>query len=193
MNTATLDDLKMTEQKNPGAQLSASRQQKGFTQEYVASKLHLRVRVIQLLEADDYERLPQAVFIKGYLRAYAKLLGVDFAPLLEQYNSMQVQETNKTNKHEKAALWQNRRESHHGERAVRWFTALFAIGVLVAVSIWWQQSKESQQQLSEVKENKQELALNQKNSEVRLTDLSKMQSLFSSSSVNITPMETKGE
>lgn len=189
MNTTTMDDIKITEQKNPGAQLGASRQEKGFTQEYVATKLHLRVRVIQLLEADDYERLPEAVFIKGYLRAYAKLLGVDYVPLLEKFNSFHRPEP----RQEKAALWQQtRRDSHHGERAVRWFTALFAISVLAAVSIWWQQNKESEK-LTASQENKQEVALNQRNSEVRLTDLSKMQSLFSSSTVNISPMEKKGE
>lgn len=188
MNTAISDEINITEQKNPGAQLSAARQQKGFTQEYVAAKLHLRVRVIQLLEADEYNRLPEAVFIKGYLRAYAKLLLVDYVPLLEKFNSLYVQEP----KAEKATLWQCKRESHNGERAVRWFTALFAIGVLAAVSIWWQQNKQSQQ-LSEVKEASQQVSLNQKNSEVRLTDLSKMQSLFSSSTVNISPMEKKGE
>lgn len=186
ITTTTLDEIKVVELTNPGAQLGISRQQKGFTQEYVASKLHLRVRVIQLLESDDYERLPEPVFIKGYLRAYAKLLGVDYVPLLEKFNSLNIPDI----KHEKA-LWQSRRESNHGERAVRWFTALFAVGVLVAVSIWWQQNKETEQ-LTSVKEEKQEVAINQKNPEVRLTDLSKMQSLFSSSN-SLSPMEKKGE
>lgn len=189
MNITAMDDINITEQKSPGAQLSTARQQKGFTQEYVATKLHLRVRIIQLLEADDYDRLPEAVFIKGYLRAYAKLLSVDHIPLLEKFNSIQGPEP----RPEKAALWQQtRRESHHGERAVRWITALFAISVLAAVSIWWQKNKESEP-LTASREDKREVALNQKNPEVRLTDLSKMQSLFSSSAVNISPVGKNSE
>jgi cytoskeleton protein RodZ len=187
MNTTTLDEIKIAEPSNPGAQLIVARQQKGFSQEYVASKLHLRVRVIQLLEADDYNRLPQPVFIKGYLRAYAKLVGIDYIPLLEKFNSIYVSEI----KQEKALWQQSKRDSNHAERAVRWFTALFAIGVLAAVTIWWQQNKEAEQ-ISTAKEDRQEVAINQKNPEVRLTDLSKMQSLFSST-VSISPMEKKGE
>ncbi len=70
----------------PGALLARARESKGLSQEYVAGKLHLRKRVIELLELDQYDDMPQAVFVQGYLRAYAKLLGLSPTSYLEQYN-----------------------------------------------------------------------------------------------------------
>ncbi len=176
MNTTVLtDEVILTEPNSPGAQLAAFRQQQGFTQEYVAGKLHLRVRIVQLIEADDYDRLPEPVFVKGYLRAYAKLLGVHHEPLLEKYKSEYMK---KDTRYEKA-LWQSKKEPVRAERLVKWFTCLFAVGVMAAVAIWWQQHKAEEEIAA--KESQSELALNKVNAEVRLTDLSKMQSLLSTS------------
>ena len=55
----------------PGAGLARVREKLNISQEYIADKLHLRVAVIELLEADDYDNMPEPVFIEGYLRAYA--------------------------------------------------------------------------------------------------------------------------
>ncbi len=187
MNTSTVsDEAIVTEICSPGAQLASFRQQQGFTQEYVASKLHLRVRIVQLIEADEYERLPEPVFVKGYLRAYAKLLGVNHEPLLNTYKSNYMIET----KFEKA-LWQSKKEPIRAERLVKWFTMMFATGVLIAVGIWWQQHQADEQQETASRETHSELALNKVNTEVRLTDLSKMQSLFSTASSNISVSEKK--
>lgn len=175
MNTTISDEAILSEQESPGNQLASARQRHGFTPEYVASKLHLRVRIIELIEADDYERLPEPVFVKGYLRAYAKLLGMNHEPILNLYKSNYMTDT----KFEKT-LWQSKKEPLKAERMVKWFTALFATAVLIAVVIWWQQHQENQQDAS--LDKPAELALNTVTSEVRLTDLSKMQSLFSSSS-----------
>ena len=89
MNTTVIvDEIHNGTQEKPGMQLARVREKKGYSQEYVAGKLHLRVRIIELLEVDDYDQMPEPVFIKGYLRAYAKLLSVPAEPLLETFNSM---------------------------------------------------------------------------------------------------------
>ena len=49
-----MDEVNQNCQDLPGAQLARLREQKGFSQEYVAARLHLRVRLIQLLEEDRY-------------------------------------------------------------------------------------------------------------------------------------------
>ena len=187
--TITMDENQNSTQENPGLQLARIREQKGYSQEYVAVKLHLRVKVIELLEADDYEQMPEPVFIKGYLRAYAKLLDVAPEPLLATFNNLYATER----KLEKA-LWQSRRESNKSERVVRWFTGLIVVAAIVAVGMWWQKNKDSQQ-LFTTKSAHAQLPPNKTASEVRLTDLSKMRSMLSTkstSSSNITPMETNG-
>jgi cytoskeleton protein RodZ len=67
---------------SPGAQLAACRQQHGWTVEQVASQLNLAPRQIVAIESDDYPALPGMAIVRGFIRAYAKLLKVDPAPLL---------------------------------------------------------------------------------------------------------------
>jgi cytoskeleton protein RodZ len=65
-----------------GAQLAALREARGWAVEQVASQLNLAVRQIHALEADDYAALPGMPIARGFIRAYAKMLRVDAAPLL---------------------------------------------------------------------------------------------------------------
>lgn len=187
MNTQmTMDSVEEPTHEKPGAQLAAARIQKGYTAEYVASKLHLRVRVIELLEADDYKNMPESVFIKGYLRAYAKLLDIAFQPLLDTFNSQHSTTDRKIEK----ALWQSRRETNRAEHAVRWLTGVFAVVVLAAVAMWWYANK-GNEHLFPADVSVAEPAHNQSETEIRLTDLSKMRSLLSSESQG-TLMEKQG-
>src|SRR5450830_65060 len=61
----------------PGALLAAQRQAKGWSVEHAASQLKFATRQVIALEADNYAALPGAVIVRGFVRAYAKLLGLD--------------------------------------------------------------------------------------------------------------------
>lgn len=186
--TVIIDEVQNRVHEKPGVQLARVREQKGYSQEYVAGKLHLRVRIIELLETDDYENMPEPVFIKGYLRAYAKLLGIDPEPLLEIYNRLHVIER----KVEKA-LWQSKREINQRERLVRLLTGVIALGAIVSVALWWQKNKEGQQFIplkdTQVMANETPA---QAETEMKLTDISKLQSVVSPNKLDITPMEAEG-
>ncbi|RPE81704.1 RodZ domain-containing protein [Vulcaniibacterium tengchongense] len=64
-----------------GARLQRAREQAGLTHEDVAARLKIPVRVIRQLEAGDYAQLGAPVFVRGQLRSYARLLGVDLEDL----------------------------------------------------------------------------------------------------------------
>jgi cytoskeleton protein RodZ len=66
----------------PGAQLAARRQELNWSIEQVANQLNLAPRQIQAIEADNYAALPGMASVRGFIRAYAKLLKIDAAPLL---------------------------------------------------------------------------------------------------------------
>lgn len=173
--TITTDEIIEDTQGKPGAQLAGERIQQGYSQEYVAGKLHLRVKLIELLEADDYYSMPEPVFIKGYLRAYAKLLNVPPQPLLDSFNSIYKTTERKTEK----ALWQSRRETNKAEHAIRWLTGFFAVIVLAAVAVWWYTNKDNES-LFPSNISRAETSPSKTETEIRLTDLSKMRSLLSS-------------
>lgn len=178
MNTTiTMDEQIDDAQGKPGAQLAAERLQQGYSSEYVAGKLHLRVRVIELLEADEYHSLPEPVFIMGYLRAYAKLLSMSPEPLLATFNSLYKPESRPSEK----ALWQSRRETNKAEHAIRWLTGFFAAVVLAAVAMWWYTNKDNER-LFPANVSHADASPSKSETEIRLTDLSKMRSLLSSRS-----------
>lgn len=66
-----------------GVQLQQARQDKGFSQEQAAGQLHVPVHVIAALEQGQWAKLGAPVFIRGQLRSYARLLGIDAEPLME--------------------------------------------------------------------------------------------------------------
>lgn len=65
-----------------GAQLTNKREQLGWSVAEVASHLKLAPRQIDAIEKDNYAALPTMVVTRGFIRSYAKLLGLDSTPLL---------------------------------------------------------------------------------------------------------------
>ena len=67
---------------HPGATLAAQREAMGWTVEQVAEQLKLAVRQVVAIEAGDYAALPSPAVTRGFVRAYAKILRLDPAPLV---------------------------------------------------------------------------------------------------------------
>lgn len=65
-----------------GGLLAQTRQAKGMTTAEVAEKLKLTARQIEAIEGEEYDKLPAAVFVRGFIRNYARLLGLDADRLL---------------------------------------------------------------------------------------------------------------
>jgi len=65
-----------------GAELRAKRKSVGLSKADVAQELRIDVEQVHGLENNQYEGLSSAVFVKGYVRNYARLVGLDPAPLI---------------------------------------------------------------------------------------------------------------
>jgi len=68
----------------PGKALAAQREAMGWTVEQVADQLKLAVRQVVALEQGDYANLPGPAVVRGFVRAYAKVVKLDAAPLVAQ-------------------------------------------------------------------------------------------------------------
>lgn len=68
---------------NLGVRLKAAREARGMSERDVAQRLRLDLHIVRALEADDLERLPALTFVRGYLRNYARLVGLDEALVRE--------------------------------------------------------------------------------------------------------------
>ncbi len=76
----------------PGARLRELRVSCKLELARVAAELHLPVATIEALEQDHYKALPDPVFVRGYLRAYARLLETEAEPLIAAYDSLGYRE-----------------------------------------------------------------------------------------------------
>lgn len=68
--------------RTPGRALAAARAERGLTVTEIALRLKYAPKQIEALEADRYEALAGPAFVRGMIRSYAKLLGVDADPLV---------------------------------------------------------------------------------------------------------------
>lgn len=66
----------------PGRMLERLRTERKLSVADVAQRLKYGARQIEALEAEEFERLPGATFVRGMVRGYAKLLDTDPDPLL---------------------------------------------------------------------------------------------------------------
>lgn len=65
-----------------GRQLRNAREALELTAEQVAQQLKLSVRQVNAIEQEAFDELPSNLFIRGFVRNYARLLKIDAEPLL---------------------------------------------------------------------------------------------------------------
>jgi cytoskeleton protein RodZ len=70
-----------------GKQLSAARTKQQLTSGKVARELNLSEAVIKSIEADDAASLPAPIYVQGYVRSYARLLGLPEEELVRNYSN----------------------------------------------------------------------------------------------------------
>ncbi len=71
-----------------GLLLRRARESRGMSLNEVAEKTRISPRWIQALEDAQLDILPAPVFVSGYLRSYARLVGLDGALLLSRYQEL---------------------------------------------------------------------------------------------------------
>ena len=68
-----------------GNALKEARQRAGLDIRTVEERTKIRTRYLRALEAEDWETLPAHAYVKGFLRTYAGLLGLDADALVDEY------------------------------------------------------------------------------------------------------------
>jgi cytoskeleton protein RodZ len=69
-----------------GEYLKEKRVEKNYTLEKLSQKTKISVNILKSLEANDYDHLPSAAYIKGFVTTYVKILGL---PMDEAINKME--------------------------------------------------------------------------------------------------------
>jgi cytoskeleton protein RodZ len=79
------DDVQNEPKRGSGSLLAAARKEQDKTVEDIANELNLSATQIRTIELDQSEGLPEPTYVRGYIRSYAGLLGLDVEEVLDHY------------------------------------------------------------------------------------------------------------
>lgn len=122
----------------PGQLLREAREKLGMTQQQIADKLYLKVAIIANIEDDIIDENTSLTFVKGYVRLYAKHVGVDVNTAIHAF------ETVHSSPKPPAKLQSFSRRVAKQAHDDRWMMVTYVIllGLLAAVFVWWYQQPE---------------------------------------------------
>jgi len=110
-----------------GEKLRQAREAKGLSLEEVFEKTKLRPSIIESIEGEHWEALPDAVFVRGFLRTYARVLEIDEQGIIGLYEAGLPKE----NRPFEAILTKKR-----GTK-ITWVMAVMIILALFGATYWW--------------------------------------------------------
>jgi cytoskeletal protein RodZ len=70
------------------AKLAQCREKAGLDLEQAADEMHLSASLLRSLEQEDFPRLPEPPYVRGYLRGYAKFASIDAKELISTYEAL---------------------------------------------------------------------------------------------------------
>lgn len=145
-----------------GQLLSRARERMGLTQEAVAERLCLKVSTVKEIEQDIHPAGVEPTFLRGYIRLYARMVGIpenDLATLLK--SDVPAQSPNVSPMHS-YSLGKKRKKREGWLMKLTW---LIVIVLIAMVGIWWWQEHNAQQKDLLTMANQNEALVQQDSSE----------------------------
>ncbi|MDH0748451.1 helix-turn-helix domain-containing protein [Pseudomonas sp. GD03842] len=120
---------------NPGETLRQARESKNWSLPDVALRLNLTVTSLGYVESGDFDKLPGHTFARGYIRAYAKLMGLDQTALVSQFDQYTGTDGKGSSVHALGRIEEPVRLSHNILRIV---SLLLLVALIGGGFVWWQ-------------------------------------------------------
>ncbi|GLK87917.1 RodZ domain-containing protein [Pseudomonas turukhanskensis] len=125
---------------NPGETLRKARENKNWSLADVAGQLNLTSQRLGQLEAGQFDQLPGHTFARGYVRAYAKLLGMDQTLIVQEFDQYTGTNATGSNVHGLGRIEEPMRLSQNLLRLVCFVLLLALAG---GGFLWWQDQSAS--------------------------------------------------
>ncbi len=123
----------------PGEYLRQIRVAQKLELKDVAAALNMPIKTLTALEQDDYKSLPEATFIKGYYRSYAKFLKTDATAIIQRFDEIYANDTGLLPNHalnNSPIKIMGKLPGSNSDRKKKWLKRIvIALVVLVLISI----------------------------------------------------------
>jgi cytoskeleton protein RodZ len=70
-----------------GEQIASAREKRGMTAADAARRLHMRSDYIKAIEAEEWSRLGPPIYARGFVRNYARIVGIDPSSIVDQLDA----------------------------------------------------------------------------------------------------------
>lgn len=137
--------------------LRAKRESLGLSQKEIADRLRLRIAIIQSIDANDFQVGQVHTFTRGYIRSYAKVVGVDDKLMLELFDSS---EFGMPPEQAMQSFSQQTKKEKHDSHIMKITWGILAIVVGISALWWWQSEQNTASVISDVVE--QESVVNER-------------------------------
>lgn len=127
------DDRLVDDTPTPGQRVSAARESAGMSIEELASLTKLARHTLEALEADRFEEMSEAVYVRGYYRKCAKVLNLDDEALIRGYE-MRVKPVHQAPPAKVLLAGSNPEMRGSGLRTV---IVLVLITAVILAVLWW--------------------------------------------------------
>ena len=117
----------------PGQLLRLHREKLGLSADDIAKRVHLDINIIEAIEADSSEGMPSAIYVRGYLRSYAKTVDADADKIIELYNNDTPPAPPEILPEVKPPT-----QVSSNDKPVKAFTYLLTLGLVLLLLIWYQ-------------------------------------------------------
>ena len=115
-----------------GESLKQERELRGITLEEISQHTKVHVRFLEAIERDDLDVLPAKAFAKGFLRSYARMIGLDEEQVITNFEY--CQHTLKTDHY---TVSDKERFAPGGRYRLVFLTLFLIIIILVAIIIFY--------------------------------------------------------
>jgi cytoskeleton protein RodZ len=143
-----LESPEITKLGGPGLQLRQAREARQLSLEEVAKNLRLSPQRVALIEADDYAGMGASAFARGYLRSYARFLGVAEEEILASFAALGLASDIQSNKPQ---LIYERMTQPASHSAFRRFSYLVFLIAVIAAGLWWRNHSTADKSVAEDK------------------------------------------
>ena len=153
-NLSCLNDVTKT----PGVLLREARQKKKFQQSDIAKAIWIKIQWVKDLEQDDYSDMPALIYVRGYLRAYARYVSISSDEIMTSFDRMGLKEKFDRMKAKK----EERPLKHHiipvilrskrviSSKIIRWIMIVLLLALIIFFGVWWKNKKHTLSRLPSV-------------------------------------------